>query len=277
MGKSIKQIEQEVDADIKQLLVGLYCEKQLSQPVIANILDYDQGNLSRLMKRLGVVSRSYTESQRLYWASGADTSKQRANLKSPKTAKYKYPLNLQLVQNLYWGMGIGIPKIAKILNIPEMVIYMRLKRSGMTFRPRNKRLLGRARPDVSKRNRTLKFQRKMAEVLSRKPNKIELYLNSLLQRHFPKEWEYSGDGKIIIGGLCPDFVNCNGQKKLIELFGDYWHSPERKGIKLQQTEQGRKEVYSKFGFDMLVIWEHELKNLPEEQIITKIKTFSEAM
>ena len=34
-------------------------------------------------------------------------------------------------------------------------------------------------------------------------------------------YKYCGDGSVIIGGLNPDFINTNGEKKLIEVFGDY--------------------------------------------------------
>ena len=92
------------------------------------------------------------------------------------------------------------------------------------------------------------------------PNGPELLLDFILQNNFPDEWRYVGDGQVIIEGLCPDFINCNGRKKIIELFGGYWHN--RKDIKWHQTEDGRKEVFSKIGFDTMIIWENELNNVP---------------
>ena len=51
------------------------------------------------------------------------------------------------------------------------------------------------------------------------------------------------------------------RKKLIELFGDYWHSKERTGIEPKEHERKRIEHFKQFGFDTLIIWEHELKDL----------------
>ncbi len=102
-----------------------------------------------------------------------------------------------------------------------------------------------------------------------KPNGLELYLDCLLQNYFPDEWDYVGDGQVIINGLCPDFINCNGKKQIIEIFGDYWHN--RKNMKYYQTEEGRKEAFAKFGFSTLIIWESELIN--EQMIIEKIRGF----
>ena len=92
---------------------------------------------------------------------------------------------------------------------------------------------------------------------------------NLIQKTFPKEWKYVGDGKVIIDCLNPDFINCNGKKLVIELFGDYWHSNEIAHI----TEEERKKRFMKYGFDMLVIWESELTNLTD--VLGKIKNFME--
>ena len=48
-------------------------------------------------------------------------------------------------------------------------------------------------------------------------------------------------------------MHCVNQKKLIELYGDYWHKGENPEIK--------KNYFKKFGFDTLIIWERELSNL----------------
>ena len=98
----------------------------------------------------------------------------------------------------------------------------------------------------------------------RKPNKAEQKLAALVQTVCPNEYRYVGDGKVIIDGKCPDFINCNGQKKIIELFGDYWH----KG----QDPQKRMERFRQFGFNTLVVWEHEL-NQPD-LLSKRIQQFS---
>lgn len=109
---------------------------------------------------------------------------------------------------------------------------------------------------------------------SLKPTKPERQLNDILSRYFP-EFEYNGNGRlgVTLGGLTPDFVNVNGKKAVIEVFGDYYHSPRILGDRWQGSELGKIMVYNSLGWKCLVIWEHELKELTEEQIVDKIKTF----
>lgn len=97
----------------------------------------------------------------------------------------------------------------------------------------------------------------------RKPNKIESALLELLNERFPHEWRYTGDGSFIIEHFKPDYVNCNGRKLIIELFGDYWH--------VQEDIKIKEKAYREFGYGLLVIWEHELKD--EQAVIAKVKQF----
>lgn len=97
-----------------------------------------------------------------------------------------------------------------------------------------------------------------------KPNKLELKFEKFLNENFPNEWKYVGDGQVILGGKCPDFINVNGKKQIIELYGDYWH----KG----QNPEDRIKIFEPFGYKTLIIWEKELKNL--DQIKERILTFS---
>lgn len=115
-----------------------------------------------------------------------------------------------------------------------------------------------------------KFLERMQQDLHRRPNKAELQLKAILDKHFPSEWQYTGGGSHIINGFIPDFTNCNGQKELIELYGDYWHT--RRGIDWDYTELGRIMAYNSLGYRCLIIWEHELKD--EQVVVTKIKQFN---
>jgi len=75
---------------------------------------------------------------------------------------------------------------------------------------------------------------------------------------------------VVINNLNPDFTNCNGQKKVIEIFGVYWHKDE--------NPIDRINKYKEFGFDCLVLWENELntdrfKEANIEATINKIIEF----
>lgn len=110
---------------------------------------------------------------------------------------------------------------------------------------------------------------------SHRPTKPEIKLDELLQEHFPKQWIYNGDfdANVIIGGLVPDFVNVNGKKQVIEMFGDYFHNPDLfQYVTYLRTEEGRIERFREFGFDCLIIWEKELKN--PNKVLRKLKVFA---
>lgn len=121
------------------------------------------------------------------------------------------------------------------------------------------------------------YRSRMAERRARlnaqmlRPTKVELLLAELLNRHFPRVWEYTGDGKLIINNMIPDFANKNGKKALIELYGDYWHSEAKTRGSWRKTELGRIMAYNSLGYCCLVIWEHELKN--EQAVVAKVKQF----
>jgi len=88
-------------------------------------------------------------------------------------------------------------------------------------------------------------------------------------RKYNLPYRYTGDGAVIIAGMNPDFVNCNGDKIVLEIFGDYWH----KGTMVsswKRTELGRIMAYKQFGFECLIFWESELKRLSDAQIAERV-------
>ena len=107
------------------------------------------------------------------------------------------------------------------------------------------------------------YVRKQMESRRVKQNNKEKELELILHSLYPNEYKFVGDGKVIIDGKCPDFINVNGQKKIIELFGDYWHKGE--------NPKDREDIFKKFGYQTLVIWEHELEEIPYVKL--KIHTF----
>ena len=108
--------------------------------------------------------------------------------------------------------------------------------------------------------------KKMGKAWGVKPNKPETVILNLLNQLYPGEWKYTGDFSLIINGKNPDFVNCNGQKKIIEFFGDYWHKGE--------DPQDRINLFKPFGYDTLVVWEYELGDI--SGVVKKIKSFHES-
>lgn len=103
-------------------------------------------------------------------------------------------------------------------------------------------------------------------------NGQEEKLLEVLKRICPKSYSYVGNGKKWIGGKNPDFINIQGQKKVIELFGDYWHSKKVTGKSKKEHRKERQAHFAKYGYKCLVVWEHELENIDKLKI--KLKDFN---
>lgn len=78
-------------------------------------------------------------------------------------------------------------------------------------------------------------------------------------------YKYTGDGTFIIGGLNPDFVNINGEKIALDVFGDYWHTI--KADRESYTQEGRRNILAKYGWQLIVLWEKDINSLPEGKIV----------
>lgn len=116
----------------------------------------------------------------------------------------------------------------------------------------------------------IKARARVKHITNMRPNKPEKRLIEIIDKHH-LQYKYTGNGSFWIETLNPDFVNCNGTKKVIEVFGDYWHGEGARSWK--EEEFGRKAILSQYGFKCLVIWEHELKECDENEIVRKIEEF----
>lgn len=134
------------------------------------------------------------------------------------------------------------------------------KNNGMYGKRFSKKMKNKFREKSKNNWKNSKFREKTIKAtfkaLNMKPNKSE----KLLAKILPKKYKYNKT--IIIGGFLPDFIN-KKDKKIIELYGCYWHKCSKckfgKGRKLDKNRVG---IYELFGnYKTLIIWEHELKNI----------------
>ncbi|MFA5463572.1 MAG: hypothetical protein WC265_05795 [Dysgonamonadaceae bacterium] len=89
----------------------------------------------------------------------------------------------------------------------------------------------------------------------------ERKLKKILIDMFENTYKYTGDGTLWIGGMNPDFAATNGEHKLIEMFGNYWHSKKRTGLSKREHRKQRQEKFAKEGYICCVIWEKELNDV----------------
>jgi hypothetical protein len=86
------------------------------------------------------------------------------------------------------------------------------------------------------------------------PNRGELVMLRLLESIAPGEFKFNGNYQlgVCLDRLVPDFVNVNGQKKIIELYGSWSHRNDDMERKPQR--------YAKLGYECFIVWDFELKD-----------------
>lgn len=114
--------------------------------------------------------------------------------------------------------------------------------------------------------------------LNRRPTGLERKLIELTKK-YNLPYRYVGDGNFFIEYFNPDFINCNGEKIIIETYSDYWHNlPD-----YVERDKRRIETYKKYGYKTLILWGSDffkdknykkLKDNWEENVLNKIKTFT---
>ena len=103
-----------------------------------------------------------------------------------------------------------------------------------------------------------------------RPTKPELIFEEICKKN-NLPFRYVGDGQLWIGKgkkLNPDFIEANGKKIVIEIFGSYWHSPLRNfGLKEEATLPFRKAHYKKYDWQSAFIWEEDLRRRDAEAFV----------
>jgi len=147
----------------------------------------------------------------------------------------------------------------------EIKEKMSNKRIGMKFSEEHKRNLSVAHLNKTEDEKT-EHIKKILENRKMSPNEI-IMNNIIKENNFP--FNYTGNGKIVINGFCPDFLSKN-PKHIIELFGSKHYSPYDK-----KRDKRRFKAYSSLGYKTLVIhnWEFDESHNHRINIINKIKEF----
>ena len=153
----------------------------------------------------------------------------------------------QLVSSLYWDYKLSARVIA--------------------------RRTGHSRRTVAKHLKSVGELRSLPEAIymgrGSRPTEPEEYLIKVIER-YNLPYRYTGNGSFFIGNINPDFVNVNGAKIALEVFGSYWHSPEMVATRPLRGEEERRKILRGYGWELLVLWTKDLKRMTEEEIINKI-------
>ena len=97
--------------------------------------------------------------------------------------------------------------------------------------------------------------------------KPELIFEGICKRH-NLPFIYTGDSSFWIHNINPDFIECNGKKIVVEVFGDWWHSPllNRK-LGERSILTYRKRILKKYGWRLVVFWQSDLLREDAEQFV----------
>ncbi len=107
--------------------------------------------------------------------------------------------------------------------------------------------------------------------LRNKPTKPEREMIKIIEKN-NLPYRYVGNGDIIIEGRNPDFINTDGKKEVIEVFGNYWHSPlyNINLIKRKRESSFYDNTinhYKKYGFKCHIFWENSIN---ERDVLQKL-------
>lgn len=125
---------------------------------------------------------------------------------------------------------------------------------------------------IRSKQMTEEVKTKIASKLkSRDMTGLEKQVNDVIISH-KLPFKYVGDGEFILHGLCPDFINCNGQKQFIEVYYSYFKKKSY-GSEIKYRRK-RYAIFREYGFKTLFLNEKQLGRLTEKQLVGMINTFS---
>lgn len=205
----------------------LYNEEELTQAEIADLFSVNQGTIHNFMKEVGIETRPQFRFEK-----GHLMTEKQLNALLEKGAEFR----LKKGQKLREGTGNKIK--CEYCSIEAKYPPSFAKRWKLHF---------------CSRECYKKYKKEHPELMVLpSPNKGEKDLLSRLEK-MSIAWRFVGDGKLWIGGKCPDFWD--GDHHIIELFGERWHT--------NKDREERIEHFRKHGYNCMIIWYLELRNIED--------------
>jgi len=268
----------------KNWLYQKYYEERLSTIAIAKICEVLRGTICKWMKKHGIKRRTLSEAQNerykekrspLLGRSLPDKTKEKiSNALKGKYIKEKcHMYGKKGKAHQRWGIK-HTEEVKKIIGEKSRG----RKQTKEHIEKRVRYLKGKKRPpfsqewkdNISKATEKLwanpEYVKAVLYGRGNRPTKPEEIFNQMTSNTIC----YVGDGKLwwtLPNGKHknPDF-KVKDQKKVIEIFGDYWHKND--------NPQELIDLYKQIGIDCLIIWEKEIHDHPNE-VLEKTNKFTE--
>ena len=218
-------------------LKDMYLIQQLSTVEIAKRIGYDSSSIVHALHRHGIPSRTIKEGQML-----------RANRLHPQLGDENW------LQQKYIDEKLSMERVGQLIGASSSVVHSALRRYGILSHPVAFRSEG-----------------SRCTALPTFPEKVFIMIRDKYSLHF----KYVGNRAFWIGDetqhLNPDFIATNGAKVLVEVMGDYWHSPLlNKSIRENSLLTYRRIFYKKHKWKCVFIWETDLLREDAEQFVLSL-------
>lgn len=257
-----------------QLLRSLYIEGKLSSREIARILGVNDRLVRTWLYKFGIPTRNHKEAgavsatryldKRIVKVCSVCGEEVKIHLYRTKRTKKFYcsrecqikdfSESLKLAHETFCKDHPRIMKVCQVCGQPFEVVF--------------------SRQDAKYCSRSCSAIQRIKDLASRRqPSVPEQRVIDITQKHFPA-FKYNGNCElgVVLGGMIPDFININGKKQVIEVFGDYYHGVICRTWK--SSELGKKMAYNYLGYRCLVLWEHDIKTKTEKELVEIIRGFS---
>lgn len=215
-------------------------ESGLSVREIANMLGRPYPTIQSWMKKYGIKRRSHIDAIRL----SVQKHPERGVIGGIRIAAWQYKPGYKQSQEL---IERRIAPLRGRHPDPEVIERRTAPRRGRKWTPEQRdRLL----PGFMARRKI-------------RPTKPEQLVAAVIAK-YDLALTYVGDGKVFIAGRCPDFIAPKDQRYVVEVFGRWWHDPDRNPlVRPKYTEEATIEHYKRHNFECVVIWDDQLSDEDE--------------
>lgn len=279
----------------KEWLVKEYIEEELSTTKIAEKVGCNPVTVWNHLKKFGIPIRSHSEAirgEKNYWYGKI-------------FFKHKQLADKDWLYEKYWTDGLSTREIAEIVNCDPATIFSALRRHniktrtlseanqgersffwgkhhtqeskdkmsasriGMKFTDAHKKNISKALEgrEISAEHKQKIRENRKHRVFPKHHTEPERIFEAICKK-YNLPFKYTGDSRFWIDNINPDFVECNGKKIAVEIFGDYWHSPLlNPKLRVDRTLPYRQKALKKYGWKLIVFWESDLKRKDAEQFV----------